>query len=284
MLAERELVGVEQRLVPLCVINLLNMKRYEFRELMALATLWSTLAGDYLGSKTPHDKLTDDQIAKMKGSLDRIQKRLVYLELPEAAKYTRNIHAKLGASQCDNLEQYFDQATVLWEIVVNEIEEHVWGFIPKSHGSYFKQEALFGEKVNEEFDGAIVDIREAGTCYALGRYTASVFHLMRVLEIALHKLANDLGVAFPAAIELENWHNIIEKIESAIRDREKQLPKGMQKSAEMQYYSEAAKEFRYFKDAWRNHVSHSRVEYDIHDATKIMEHVREFMQHLAKKA
>jgi hypothetical protein len=89
--------------------------------------------------------------------------------------------------------------------------------------------------------------------------------------------------SFPTPIELENWNTIIEKIESTIRDREKQLPKGMQKSEEMQFYSEAAKEFRYFKDAWRNHVSHSREKYGDAEAYRVLIHVRDFMQHLATR-
>ena len=280
MVAEIELQEAGKEL-PLRILNILNMKRYDFAEIKALANLWYTLAGD-LDPHTRAEKLNSSQIESIRRHLDGAMKRLTYLELGEAAKYTRTIYNKLGTFQCETQQQYSDQAWVLMEIALNELDGHIFGFIPKSHGAYFAQDALFGPEVNTEFADAVVDIKEAGNCYALGRYTACVFHLMRVLEIALHKVAKDLAVTFPAAIELENWQNIIEKIESAIRDKEK-LPKGTYKSEELQYYSEAAKEFRYFKDAWRNHVSHSRVEYEIHDATKIMEHVRDFMQHLATR-
>jgi hypothetical protein len=230
------------------------------------------------------DLLDQSQLNTCHELLEGARNDLKYVELEQTAKYVSNVRDRLNAGVCKTFGDYYEQVGILHDLALNEIEGTVFGFISKSHGKYFDQSALFGPKVNETLPGAQYDIKEAGNCYAHATYTACVFHLMRVLEIALHKLAKDLGIVFPSSLELENWQNIIEKIESEISAREKQLPKGTAKSEEMQYYSEAAKEFRYFKNAWRNHVSHSRVDYEIHDATKIMEHVRDFMQHLASKS
>jgi hypothetical protein len=147
---------------------------------------------------------------------------------------------------------------------------------------------LFGERVNENFPSAVEDIKEAGNCYAHGNYTATVFHLMRVVEHGLRALARQLRVTFKSKtgasipMELQQWEVIIGKIESKIDDISKR-PKSKRKSEDLQFYSEAAKEFRYFKEAWRNHVSHSRVIYDKHDAAKVIEHVRDFMQHISTR-
>ena len=45
---------------------------------------------------------------------------------------------------------------------------------------------------------------------------------MRVLEIGLKALAADVSLTF----DLQQWHNIIEEIESKIRDERKTLPRG----------------------------------------------------------
>ena len=50
---------------------------------------------------------------------------------------------------------------------------------------YEQDEPLFGAVVQSKFPAASFEIDEAGKCIALGRYTASVFHLMRVLEIGI---------------------------------------------------------------------------------------------------
>jgi hypothetical protein len=149
-------------------------------------------------------------------------------------------------------------------------------------GPYFEKVQLFGESVATSFPSSSFDIEEAGNCYATNRNTACVFHSMRVLEKGLLALAADLKVTFPVSITLENWQNIIEKIESEIKAVNQQA-KSVQKTIDLQFYSEAAKEFRYFKDAWRNHVSHSREKYGDAEAYRVLTHVRDFMEHLATK-
>ncbi len=102
-----------------------------------------------------------------------------------------------------------------------------------------------------------------------------------MLEKGLHSLATELGVGMSSGIEFENWKNIIDQIEKEIRKLEA-LPKGPAKTATLTFYSEAASQFRYFKDAWRNHVSHARAQYDEREALTIFEHVRTFMHDLAE--
>jgi hypothetical protein len=41
-------------------------------------------------------------------------------------------------------------------------------------------------------------------------------------------------------------------------------------------------QFRYFKDAWRNHVDHGREHYDEHQADTILTHTIDFMVFLVE--
>ena len=83
-------------------------------------------------------------------------------------------------------------------------------------------------------------------------------------------------------VDAESWQTIIERIEAKIREVGKALPRGSEKLLRLGFLSEAAKEFVYFKDGWRNHVSHNRYSYDEHQARSIIEHVRSFMCVLSK--
>ena len=58
---------------------------------------------------------------------------------------------------------------------------------------YYETRPLFGPDVFNNFSSANDDIDEAGKCLALGRGTACVMHLMRVLEVGLAALASALG-------------------------------------------------------------------------------------------
>lgn len=165
----------------------------------------------------------------------------------------------------------------------DQAEKQVFFRLSSEESEKFANDELFGPEVAEAFpsDESLYEIREAGSCFALGRYTASVFHLMRVLEKGLKALADDLQVAFSIPFEYENWQNIIEQIEAKIRELEKQA-KGQKKTDALKTYSEIARQFRYFKDAWRNGVAHSREVYDEHGAASIFAHVKEFMQDISK--
>jgi hypothetical protein len=123
------------------------------------------------------------------------------------------------------------------------------------------------------------DAKAAVDCYALGHNTAAVFYSMRVVEHGLRALASAMNLKFDA----QQWHVIIEEIEAAIRDVSKSWPASSTKSNWLSFYSSAAKEFFYFKDGWRNYVSHGGAPYDEHQALSVLEHVRAFMGHLASR-
>jgi hypothetical protein len=102
---------------------------------------------------------------------------------------------------------------------------------------------------------------------------------MRILECGLKALSDGLNLPFG----YEVWHVVIEQIEFEIRELERRWPKGQTKSEFLRFYSEAAKEFRYFKDGWRNYVSHRLSTYDAPQALSTMTHVRDFMLALSSR-
>ena len=144
---------------------------------------------------------------------------------------------------------------------------------------YEQRSPIFGLEVHAAFPDARRDIAAAGRCYALDEWTACVVHLMRALEHALRWLAARVGLD-PEAMKVENWKNIIDQIEKKIREMES-LPKGAEKSETIQFLSEAATQFRWFKDAWRNEAVHGHVYYDERDGSLIFLHISDFFRHIA---
>lgn len=175
--------------------------------------------------------------------------------------------------------------TMFREIHNNIIVEfrHRWFLeIPEEKRHYYEQRSpLFGMNVANVFPSATSDIAAASRCLALDEWTACVFHLMRVLEIGLHEMAKTVGLS-ETEIGFENWKIIIDQIEKKTKEFDELTPKSATKSKTLQFYSELATNFRLFKDAWRNHVSHSRTNYDERDAIIIYNNVQAFMQTLAK--
>jgi hypothetical protein len=164
--------------------------------------------------------------------------------------------------------------------LVVELSSAWFLMIPENRRENYEQrQPAFGKEVSEAFLEAHADIAAASRCLALDESTACVFHLMRVLEHGLRALSTKVGLA-PETMAHENWKNVIDQIEKKIREVEA-LPKSASKIQNLQSLSTAATQFRYFKDAWRNHVSHSRATYDMPTAETVWFHVRGFMQQMA---
>jgi hypothetical protein len=159
-----------------------------------------------------------------------------------------------------------------------ELETRRFFFVPPERAGYYCVDTILpglddalGEKMEpftsviKSFPSAEDDIREAGNCFALDRPTASVFHLMRVLEAGLKVTAKALSVTYKT-----DWGQ-------CFRDIEKQ---GDQSD---QFFKEAIAFLRSIKNVWRNPTMHIERMYSEQEAERILRAVQTFMAHLATK-
>ncbi len=128
------------------------------------------------------------------------------------------------------------------------------------------------------FPSCVRDLQDAGRCFAFDQWTASVLHLMRALEIPIAALAKALAFT-PSS---PNWEIVLNECEREIR-KIGQVKATPNWKDDEQFYSEAALNFRYFKNAWRNHVTHGRQTYDKREAYEILTHIAAFMDHLGQR-
>lgn len=242
----------------------------------------------WLAEGEGHLPLASDSMVTVKDGVCESLRQMI--ESPEEVPVSRALRAKterlLNRVETDDVIT-LSQAEVLLKELLNDIvlefSSPYFLMVPAERRWLYEQrQPVFGPEVLARFPKAQYDIAAAGRCFALDEWTAAVFHLMRVLEKGLHALAAELQIPMAANIELENWKNIIDQIESKIRSLE-QLPKSPMKSETLKAYSQMASNFWYFKEAWRNHVNHSRETYDEREALNIFNHVRIFMQELAAR-
>ncbi len=156
-----------------------------------------------------------------------------------------------------------------------ELKAHLYFRIPKEERTFYENPPL-NKVVADAFPSAFRDLQAAGRCFALDESTACVLHLMRALEYPLAALAQTLGVA----VTNPNWHTVLTDCENKISAI---APPAINWKDDKEFYSEAALNFRFFKDAWRNHASHGRHTYDKREAFEIMTHVASFIKHLSKR-
>jgi hypothetical protein len=178
------------------------------------------------------------------------------------------------------------ELTLLMQTIIQELSKRKLAYIAPPYDVYFEQEKLFGDSVFDIFPEARQDVKDAGNCLAASLPTACVFHLMRVSEHGLRKLATKLKVKLthsgkPCPLEFGDWDKVITAIRNKILEARK-LPAGPKRQAKFEAYSNAADHCEYMKDIWRNNTAHARRPYSHNEALGAMNRVRDFMELLAR--
>jgi hypothetical protein len=159
----------------------------------------------------------------------------------------------------------------LSSIIHSELESRAFFYIPQDRHPYYDQKELFGTEVNLKFPSIQYDMVEAGNCYAMGRGTACIFHLMRIMEVGVQQFGTKLGVSIANE---KNWQNILDEINKAI----KALPARDPATVEM---SQASGNLYSVKLAWRNEVMHPNDTYTLEEAEDLIRQVKLFIGQLA---
>jgi HEPN domain-containing protein len=136
----------------------------------------------------------------------------------------------------------------------------------------------FGEVVVGKFPSTQVDIEEAAKCLALGRATATVFHLMRVMEVGLKALGTRLGVDIDST---RSWEGILNKSHGMMT--KPYTVKPPEWAGDEAFLSEAVVMLTAVKTAWRNPTMHIERLYTLEQADDVWRAAKSFMGQLATK-
>ena len=169
--------------------------------------------------------------------------------------------------------------------IVRDLGNRKFMYIPSPDAGYYNQSELFGPEVCDRFPKANKEITAAGNCYATGNYTACVFHLMRAVEYGGRRLVIALKVQgkLGKPMALCEWGDLMRALDDGVKSFSTGSRQSTHKKATFEFYNHAVAQFRNFKDAWRNNVSHTRSTYMPGVTKDIMDNTRQFMQHLATR-
>jgi len=223
----------------------------------------------YVGLRgQPIDKEKADRIVS---SLQRV---LTHSEALHLRLSTVAIRRVIDANAQTPIEQLSQAITDIEGRIHDELDTELRVHVPNP--SYFETPDWIGIDTLLQFPSLQWEATEAATCYALERYTACVFHLMRILEYGLASLASALKVP----ITNPNWHQILlacEKQISALKDHDPRWKENEQ------FYNSVALEFRHFQRALRNHTAHARERYDESEAKAVLDHVASLMKQISTR-
>jgi flagellin-specific chaperone FliS len=133
----------------------------------------------------------------------------------------------------------------------------------------------FGASVANRFHIAAHNIEEAAKCYACERFDATTYHLMKVMEIALHCLAKRLHVSYSP-----NWGVYLDKIDKVLKSKAR---KSKLRKSRLRFLGNASALLRAVKEAWRDDSMHMGQKYGPDQARDIFMSVKAFMIHLSQE-
>ncbi len=235
----------------------------------------------YLGSALRHLILILESPDEM-SAISATHRKQVCEELPMVRQHCAKIELKISCLTVTHWIEEFekDQPVTFFEsrlaiqeierVVANEIGGIIFLYPEKNRSDEFLR--MYEEAsvlILKPWPGALSELEKSRLCYVYGQDTASVFHSMRAAEKVLVTMAKSLEVS----IGRDQWHTIIERIEKSIKEFDK-LPRGDERDQKTEFYSDAAMQLRFIKNAWRNHVMHGRMSYSEKDAREIWWHVK----------
>jgi hypothetical protein len=258
------------------------MYKFNAREFLYLSNMLSGLQSElellHQKENTSNTTLSEGNRVWLSEQLDALKNGCADMGLELSMMLVDAIKTSL-AQESYTSGRFVSDVKELQRRVDHEISSPLFLVIPHDRAVYYEQPELFGSDVAVKYPAAGYDIQEAGNCYATGRNTACVMHLMRSLEVALDAVG--LGAGVPnAVIEAKNsWETLLKKIDAQIVANDKSGDVTWQ--PKRQFFVDAHAHLFAVKNAWRNPSMHLERKYDEREALRIYNAVKDFMEHLA---
>jgi len=207
------------------------------------------------------------------GALAELEREVERLKLESTRKQLERVKEALFGNDRQRVPLTAIQPMIreLHVRMCDELEGRFFLFLPSENVPLYRQkEPLFGATVEAKFPEMSEDISEAGKCLALNRSTATVFHLMRAMEIGVQRFGAKLGITLATE---KNWQNILDEINKAIKALD-------QKALQTKAYAEASAHLYNVKLCWRNQVMHPKQTYTPDEARALFGAVKIFIHDL----
>jgi hypothetical protein len=218
-----------------------------------------------------------DKSSMIDGLIDNLEKELSSLQLPMSLKILQRFRFVKDSFQGSPSwgKTYQEKIDEIYSRIEDEIDISLIYCLSPSEANFAKQEGtVFGLEVAQKFPETRFDFEEARQCMAFGRWTSSVFHLMRAMELSVAILADKLGATIlDCHGRTLAWAVLLSNMDDKIRH----MPKGDLKNN----MSKARALLFHVNSAYRNETMHPKQTYTEEEATSAYEATGSFMRHLA---
>lgn len=232
----------------------------------------------------------NDAIKKSKEATDDLKKvtdELTEDSLIDLYQECMSLNLKFSALEIERIQKKYVETKKITPADMDNISKrvidelgvcHFFQITSEKQEYYTMGDNAFGKPVIQAFPSGAYEIDEAAKCFSLGRSTAAIFHLMRLLELSIRAIAKCLSIPDPINGKNKNWGNILKEIKAEIETRNQSKTWQLN---DQQFFADAYASLIAVKDAWRNTTMHVEKKYTDEEAEHIFVIVRAFIQKIA---
>ncbi len=156
----------------------------------------------------------DQELQRLPSQLSKMELFIAAESAKELAKFMKRYIEQGEIFKARNLASEFSRITEY------EFRNKIVIMIPGNRARLYRVEASFlGEEVLTRTSELTEDAEEAGNCFAFGRYTACVFHLMRIMETIVQEVAIKMEIKNENGSILDVRNEKWSRIEQGINKR-----------------------------------------------------------------
>lgn len=136
-------------------------------------------------------------------------------------------------------------------VVEDELSLRLYLALDASEAQLYRNPLAGWEKIIGRFPETTRDAEEMNKCFALGRYTASMFHALHVAEWGAIELGNVIGVTDPK----KGWGATQRELEKLMKAGHSKLPSHL--NGKFEFLEQMEREIQTLVFAWRHKVDHA---------------------------
>ena len=231
---------------PYRLVSLLEMLRFNAHEFVSMANVLGQFTMDVGSGRIPQD----ESVRMVGAACGSLQRHCERLNLPFTLAQVKRLYE-------ETLAPGVDWPTVRLSML--DMQQRLWDELASRHFLAFElQQQLFYEEPLREWDKVVTrfpqltaDIEEASKCYALERYPASIFHLMRLTEAGVL----ELGKLVDPQDHKPQFGSVLRKIDNLVQKTKWQdWPEDAKPNKPL--FVDVLPRLYAVKDSWRDKASH----------------------------
>lgn len=259
---------------PFRLISWLDMNKFSATEFYAIGAFFESVSGVITSQPQEVPPEGRERICII---LDSIAKSCGNISLKQSALATKRLHRELGEHM--SKEALLTNLRSVTQLIHSEMESQLFLWVPGHRSEWYSKDAetILGVECCARFPSARREVEESAKCYAMGRFTASAFHLTRATEAGVKALAKAINFAPPN----DNWTLVFRQMGNEFKLPQTQRPAHWQTHGD--FLEDIWADLRAVSKAWRNDIAHLVDTYTEEEAKGLLEVIPLFLRHLATK-